>query len=436
MTGPPGSGDLGGGVHRPLARRLGLGDAVAIGVASMLGAGVFAAYGPAAAAAGSGLLVGLGLAAAIAWCNATSSAQLAAQYPTSGGTYVYGRERLGLGWGYVAGWAFVTGKTASCAAMALTAASYLLGGEGRAMRVLAISALIGLTAVNVRGVTKTARLARLLMTINVAGLLLVLLVLLLANRTWSSPLADPGGNGVYGILQSAGLLFFAFAGYARIATLGEEVRTPRSTIPRAIVTALGLVVLLYAAVGAVLLVTLGSDGIAQAALPLAAAADNVGVSWLGLPIRLTAVLACLGALLGLLAGVSRTVLAMSRNRDLPGVLAIVDTRREIPVAAEVAVCGVAIVLVLVGDIRTVIGFSSFGVLLYYAIANAAAATQKRPHRRLPRAFQLAGVLGCVVLAVTLPPGSVVGGVLVLGGGLVTWAVRRRSGSSARPRLPG
>ena len=86
-----------------LRRRLGVFDAVVIGLGSMIGAGIFAALGPAAAAAGSGLLVGLAVAAVVAYCNATSSARLAARYPQSGGTYVYGRERLGAFWGHLAG---------------------------------------------------------------------------------------------------------------------------------------------------------------------------------------------------------------------------------------------------------------------------------------------------------------------------------------------
>ena len=111
--------------HASLDRRLGLGDAVFIGLGSMIGAGVFAAYAPAARAAGTGLLVGLALAAVVAYCNATASAQLAAAYPRAGGTYLYGREVLGAWWGYLAGWGFMVGKTASCAAMALTFAAYV-----------------------------------------------------------------------------------------------------------------------------------------------------------------------------------------------------------------------------------------------------------------------------------------------------------------------
>src|SRR5277367_7056817 len=145
-----------------LARRLGTADAVVIGLGSMIGAGVFSAFGPAARAAGAGLLIGLAIAAAIAYCNAAASAQLAAVYPTSGGTYIYGRERLGPWWGFAAGWGFLIGKTASCAAMALTIGTYALTGPWWAQRLVAVTAVIGLTALNYRGITKTARLARIL----------------------------------------------------------------------------------------------------------------------------------------------------------------------------------------------------------------------------------------------------------------------------------
>ena len=126
-----------------LARRLTLGDAVVVGLGAMIGAGVFAAIGPAADAAGGGLLLGLGIAAIVAYCNATSSARLAAVYPASGGTYVYGRARLGPFWGFLAGWGFVVGKTASCAAMALTFGAYAAPAW---QRPIAVAAVGGLTA--------------------------------------------------------------------------------------------------------------------------------------------------------------------------------------------------------------------------------------------------------------------------------------------------
>ena len=400
-------------------------DAVVIGLGSMVGAGVFSAFTPAAAAAGSGLLVGLVVAAVVAWCNATASAQLAAQYPTSGGTYVYGRARLGPWWGFVAGWGFVVGKTASCAAMALTVATYAVGGDARATRFLAIAAVVGLTLVNLRGITKTARLATVLVVLTIGILGVTLVAIGVANRTWHSPFEDWGTSSAYGILQSAGLLFFAFAGYARIATLGEEVRDPETTIPRAIPRALGIVVVLYGVVGVVLLAVLGPAGVAASDLPLLAAADQAGVSWMGAPVRVAAVLASLGALLGLVTGVSRTMLAMARERDLPAVLATVDERRGVPQAAEAAVCAVVVLLVVAFDVRAVIGFSSFGVLVYYAVANAAAVTQDATHRRWPRGLHLFGIVGCLVLVVTLPWAAVAVGVCVFAVGVLGRLVAQR-----------
>ena len=384
----------------------------------MIGAGVFSAFTPAAAAAGSGLLVGLVVAAFVAWCNATASAQLAAQYPTSGGTYVYGRERLGPWWGFAAGWGFVVGKTASCAAMALTVATYAVGGDARATRFLAIAAVVGLTVMNLRGITKTARLATVLVVLTVALLGVTLVVVGVGNRTWHSPFESMATASAYGILQSAGLLFFAFAGYARIATLGEEVRDPETTIPRAIPRALGLVVVLYAVVGVVLLAVLGPTGVAASAVPLLAAADQAGVGWIGAAVRVAAVLASLGALLGLVTGVSRTMLAMARERDLPRLLARVDERRGVPQSAQIAVGAVVVLLVVALDVRAVIGFSSFGVLVYYAVANASAFTQDAAHRRWPRTLQVLGVVGCLVLVATLPWGAVVAGVCVFAVGVL------------------
>ncbi|MFF1528842.1 APC family permease [Cellulomonas sp. NPDC058312] len=417
----------------PLARRLGTGAAVTLGLGSMIGAGVFTAFAPAARAAGPALLLGLALAALVAAANATSSAQLAAQHPTSGGTYVYGREELGPWWGFLAGWAFVIGKTASCAAMALTFAAYAAppGWE----RPLAVAAVVGLAAVNYRGITRTSRLTRLLVAATLTCLLVaVVAVHVGADQAWApvAPWSAGGEVGWYGVLQSAGLLFFAFAGYARVATLGEEVRDPRRTIPRAILIALALTVLVYGVVAVTLLATLGPDGTAATATPLAAAAAATGWPWVGPVVRVGAAVASLGALLALVAGVSRTALAMARHGDLPGWLAGVHPRYRVPHHAEVALAVVVGALVLVVDLRGAIGFSSAGVLLYYLVTNVAAATQRGEHRWAPRAVQVLGAVGCAVLVATLPPTSVAAGAGVLGVGVLgrAWQHRRARARAA------
>src|SRR4051812_43128156 len=219
-----------GGMTGSLARRLGTGDAVVIGLGSMVGAGIFSAFGPAADAAGSALLAGLALAGGIAYCNAVASAQLAAEYPTSGGTYVYGRQRLGEWWGFAAGWAFVVGKTASCAAMALTFAAYAISSSAWVQRLVAVAAVLALTALNYRGISRTAQATRLLVGVSLACLLVAIFAIATSGETDAGRLGhwpSFGAGGLHGVLQAAGFLFFAFAGYARIATMGEECATRR-----------------------------------------------------------------------------------------------------------------------------------------------------------------------------------------------------------------
>ncbi|ACU38471.1 APC family permease [Actinosynnema mirum] len=418
-----------------LTRRLGLGGATLTGLGAVLGAGVFAAFAPAARAAGTWLLLGLAIAAATACCNAASSARLAARRPVSGGAYVHGSERLGPFWGHLAGWGFVVGKTASCAAMALTAAAYALPDAGRGARTaLAVAAVLAVTALTCSGVRRS--LAATAVIVPVVLLVLALVVAAAASAplpsaplpsaplpsaphpsaprssaTWTSDV------GPLDVLESAGLLFFAFAGYARVTTLGEEVRDPARIIPRAVGASLVIALLVYAVVAVALLGALGPAGLASAADPLAAAAS--GWPWLTPLVRAGAALAALGSLLALVLGVSRTALAMARDGHLPRALAAVHPRHGVPHHAGIAVGVVVAVLVSTVDLRGAIGFSSFAVLVYYAIANASAWTLggSRP----VRAVAAIGLVGCLLPALALPVGSVVAGAAVLAvGALVRW----------------
>ncbi|MFI0983901.1 APC family permease [Streptomyces exfoliatus] len=400
-----------------LRRTLGVFDAVVIGLGAMVGAGIFVALGPAAEAAGSGtgLLVALGIAAVVAYCNAMASARLAARYPSSGGTYVYGRECLGSFWGYLAGWAFVVGKTASCAAMALTVGAYVWPGQAHAV---AVAAVVALTAVNYGGVQKSALLTRVIVALVLAVLAAVVVVSFGVGET--SPLAPGGELTAGGALQAAGLLFFAFAGYARIATLGEEVRDPARTIPRAVPIALGIALAVYALVAVSVLTVLGPAALADSPAPLTDAARAAGAGWLVPVVVVGAAVAALGSLLSLILGVSRTTLAMARDGHLPTALAAVHPRFQVPHRAELAVGAVVAVVAATADVRDAIGFSSFGVLVYYGIANASAWTLG-PARRPLAAL---GLAGCGALAFALPLGSVLAGSGVVAAGVVAWAIGR------------
>ena len=417
-----------------LARRLGTADATLIGLGSMIGAGVFVVFGLSARVAGGWLLVGLVLAALVAICNAFSSAQLAALYPGSGGTYLYGGERLGPTWGFLAGWGFILGKAASCAAMALAIGSYVAPGFAKAS---AFGSVALLTAINYLGIQRTARAIRVLVPPVVAVLVLVVIAGMTSPAFGPDRLWDPAPSGVPGILQAGALIFFAFAGYARIGTLGEEVREPARTIPRAMILAVSVTLLLYSLVAVTALGTLGASRLGLSNSPLVEVIEVAGMPWAGVLVRLAAVIASSGALLTLLAGISRTVFAMARNRDLPIWLGAVDQHRRTPDRAEIVTALLVIAVLSMTDLLGAVGFSSFLVLWYYAVANLAALRLERSERRWPAAVSWVGLAGCLVLALSLSPMTVgVGGGLLAIGFLTRRLWSQRPGSLATDLVTG
>jgi basic amino acid/polyamine antiporter, APA family len=405
-----------------LARKLGVGDAIVVGLGSMIGAGVFSAVGPAARAAGNAVTLSLLIAGALAYCNATSSATLAALYPESGGAYVYGRRRLGDFWGFLAGWAFVVGKLASCAAMALTFGHYLWPAIARP---LAIAAVATLTTVNYFGIRKTLGVTRIILALVIAALGTVVWATLVGGSPRAAELWPLDTTGLRAILRGAGLLFFAFAGYARIATLGEEVIDPARTIPRAIPIALGLTLLIYATVTVSALAAVGAKLLGSSSAPLADAVQVGRFASLAPAVRIGAAIACLGVLLSLIVGVSRTTFAMAAAGDLPGWLDAVHPSYRVPHRAELVIGAAVIALVAVLDVSGAIGFSSFTVLLYYAVTNASALTLPRDGRRWTRPIAVLGLVGCIAIATSLPAVAVQGGAAVLAAGATLFAIRRR-----------
>ena len=408
--------------HQQLQRRLGTFDATAIGLGSMLGAGVFVVFAPAAALAGQLLALSVVIAGAVAYCNAVASAALAAKYPTSGGTYVYGRKQLGQWPGFLAGWGFVTGKTASCAAMALTFGSYVWPDYAVPVAVAAVAALTG---VNLLGITRTALLTRILLCVVLATLAFVAVAAALGPHPEPGIAGPVGGASPGGVLPAAGLMFFAFAGYARIATLGEEVRDPARTIPRAILAALAAAFAIYLTLSLLLLSHLPGGQLASTTTPLLDAVLQSRLEAGAPAVQVGAAAACLGALLALITGVGRTTLAMARERDLPGPLAKVGGKHTVPYVAELAVAAVVILLLVTTDVMTVVGFSSFGVLIYYAVANASAYTLAAHPGYAPKWLNAVGFIACLLLAFTLPPASVLTMVAVLAAGVAgRWLVLR------------
>lgn len=398
-----------------LKRTLGPVGAAGIGVASMVGAGAFYVWAPAAALAGSLLWVSLIIAGAIALLNALVVAQLALHNPISGGAYRYGRTYINPRAGFLAGWFFLVGKTASAAAISAIAARYLWPDNPT---LVAVALLAVFALANISGLRTTAAIS-LLIAVLVVGFLVTLLAGATSAGEFSLSFAGESGWGVF---QAAGLMFFAFAGYARMATLGEEVKNPEKVLPRVIVITLLGVLALYAAIALVTLRLVGPDRLARSEAPLVDIAPEALAPW----VVGVAVLASLGSLAAILAGLSRTSMAMAQEGDLPRELGVVWKRTSSPAVAELVMALGAILAVIVVDPVWLVGASSSAVLSYYAIAHASAIKQPESERILPVATPWVGLVGCLGLVATLPwPSLVTGGVIFLIG-LLTWSVTTRS----------
>jgi len=404
-----------------LRRQLTPADAVVVGVGSMVGAGVFTVWAPAAAAAGSWMILSLLIAGVIALCNATSSAQLAAHHPESGGTYVYGRERLSPFWGHVAGWGFIVGKTASCAAMALTAGNYVWPERSHSIATVAV---VLIAVINLGGLSRTALVTRLVLAVTAATLIVVV-----ASSTVLEPSVQQANTSldtnVYGILQAAGLMFFAFAGYARIATFGEEVIEPERTIPWAIPRALGAVLALYLVIALVVLISAPTSVISALVAPLSFIVESSALSGMSWLVAIGAGIACFGVLLNLIPGVARTTLALARRHELPAWFSVVSEQRGLPIRAELTVVVVVIVLIHTVSLTSALSLSGVAVLTYYAITNASALRLTATERLWPRWIAWLGLVGCVVLALALPWRVLVSGSAVLVIGIAARGVTAR-----------
>lgn len=396
-----------------LARVVGLWGAVWMGLGSILGTGVFVSLGIATGVIGSGVVLAVSLAALVATANGLSSAQLAAAHPVSGGTYEYGHRFVNPSAGFAAGWMFLAAKSASAATAALGCAGYLLHAlgftDGHVPRIsLALVIVLVLTALVAGGIRRSNRANVTIVSVTLLALASFVVfgwhtvdTTVLAERigpaTWWEALDSPAA-----LLHATALMFVAYTGYGRIATLGEEVRDPATTIPRAIIITLVLTMLLYVSVSATAVAVVGADTFAastrEAAAPLEVVARTFRhpeVAWL---VAFGAVTAMAGVLLNLLLGLSRVLLAMARRREMPAKLDHVSDVTSSPTRAVWAIGAFIAGLVLLGDIKTTWSFSAFTVLLYYGLTNLAALRLPPESRRFPPWIAVGGLISCFGLA--------------------------------------
>ncbi|PSO71637.1 MAG: amino acid permease [Cyanobacteria bacterium QH_3_48_40] len=410
-----------------LKRELGVFGAAMMGMGSIVGTGVFVSIGIAAGVAGAAVILAVAMGALVATCNGLSSAQLAANHPVSGGTYEYGYQYLNPWLGFTAGWMFLLAKTASAATAALGFSSYLLNALGLSERGLhipfALAAVVLFTILVLTGIRRSNRTNIAIVSITLLSLLFFvaagLPVVVSNGANHLTPSFEDVSNPVARVLQASALMFVAYTGYGRIATLGEEVRKPRQTIPKAMIVTMVVIMLLYMAVAVVGIGAVGAESLSaatgEAAAPLVVAARNFGVPGSSQVLAVGAIAAMLGVLLNLILGLSRVLLAMARRKDMPGSMARLNQART--PSSAVLLVGMAIAcFVLIGNVKTTWSFSAFTVLIYYALTNLSALRLPEEGRLYPRWVAWIGLGNSLFLAFWVEqPIWLVGLGLILGG---------------------
>lgn len=421
-----------------LKRELGVWHATGLGLGSIVGTGVFVSIGVATGIAGPAVLVALVLGALVALCNGLSSAQLAASHPVSGGTYEYGYRYIGPLTGFTAGWLFLLAKSASAATAALGFSGYLLNAAGLvghpALVPLALGGLIVVMALVLIGVRRSAQVNFVIVGFTLVALSAFVIgglpTALSEGAANLTPFfdAEEGRSPLTAVLHASALMFVAYTGYGRIATLGEEVVAPRRTIPRAVVLTLAITLVLYVSVAWVGVAAVGSATIGQAtdeaAAPLEVAARAFSPT-VARVVSIGAVTAMLGVLLNLILGLSRVLLAMGRRGDMPAAVARLSGRQSTPYASVFVVTAIIAILVLTGDVRTTWSFSAMTVLLYYAVTNVAALRLPESDRRYPRWVAWAGLVSCIGLSVFIDPPILLVGVILIGAGIAWHYIAQR-----------
>ncbi|MCC3527615.1 MAG: amino acid permease [Microcoleus sp. PH2017_22_RUC_O_B] len=413
-----------------LKRELGVFGATLMGLGSIVGTGVFVSIPMATEIAGPGVIWAVTVAALVAVCNGLNSAQLAANHPVSGGTYEYGYKYLNPWLGFTAGWMFLLAKTASAATAALGFAGYFLSALGVADRTyLILTALIALAALTLIVLTGIRR-SQIANTVIVSVTLLSLTVFIAAGLPevrWEMPSLE-NDSSIGSILHATALMFVAYTGYGRIATMSEEVREPSKTIPKAIIFTLVLTMVLYVAVAIVVAGTGGVDKLsletATAAAPLEVIARSFPIPGVSQLLAVGAITAMLGVLLNLILGLSRVWLAMGRRLDMPRVLARLNPAGTTPYVAVVVVEIAIALLILTGNVKTTWSFSAFSVLIYYAITNAAALQLTSAERLYPQWLAWVGLGSCLFLAFWVETQIWLAGLALIGGGLIWRAIVR------------
>jgi basic amino acid/polyamine antiporter, APA family len=376
---------------------LGLFDATAISIGAIVGAGIFVVIGIAAGLAGPAMILSILVAAGVSLVTALSFAELVSWLPKEGGVYEFAHELLSPYLGFITGWMWMLSNTFTGAAVSLGFAYYFTAVVPAIPAPwLAAAICLLFTYINYIGVRKSATLNNYLV---VAKLSILAFFVVFGLSHFRGGNLTPFVSSTTGVLYATVFIFFAFGGFARVAVVAEEVKDPRRNVPRAILLSLLISTIFYIMVAVAALGLVGSTGLSSSKSPLAHAIDATGVTWAAYVVSLGGLLATASVLLTSILGVSRVAYSMAREGELPRALSAVHGSHGTPYYSTWVAGGLMAVLVLLVDLEKVVAVSTFSLLFYYAVANAAA-LRLRPESRLYHpVIPVAGIISTFALLV-------------------------------------
>ena len=425
-----------------LKRTLNFFDATAIGIGAIIGAGIFVVLGVAVGYAGPAVVISMIIAGTVALFTAISFAELSSAIPKEGGTYQYAYEMINPFVAFISGYMWLFAQTVAGSAVCLGLASYFVGllpffpakilvfsFPVSTVNIIAVSAALALTALNLRGIKHSARFNNVLVVTKI--LILCFFVVVGAFQVNTQNYSSFAPNGFFGILQGAGFIFFAYLGFGRIAALGEEVENPKRTLPLAILLALGASMLLYVATGLVATGLVPYKTLGMSSSPIAEAAHATGSYPVFAVVSFGALVATVSVLLTNLLGLSRVSFTMARNGQLPKPLAKVHPKFGTPYISILITGALMATLAFVSDLRTAAAITSFSMLTTHIILHSSAIRlrKKNPDLKTFKAplFPLIPCLGlasCVILMFSLPTESWIISTIVMTAVAVLYLLRR------------
>jgi basic amino acid/polyamine antiporter, APA family len=408
------------------------------GIGVILGAGVYALIGPAAAQAGSALWLAFLLAGVTAGLTAYAYARLSRLAPKNSPEFQYTALAFGPQLGFVSGALMLIADVLGAAAVTIGFGGYVKHLVGTPITLNALALIVVVGAIIWSGVEQSVAIAIVLTGLEALGLVFVIVVGL---PSWAGTDYLAATNGFTGISGAAALIFFAYLGFDELGNFAEEMHRPERDLPRALFVAMVVTTAIYVLVALSAVAVVSPERLAASEAPLALVAERVLGARADAALSVLAMAATANTALLLLVSASRSIYGMAAAGVLPRRLAHVG-RTAVPLRSTLLVLGLLAALVLVGTLRQVAAMTDAAVLVSFILVNASlpwlAARRRTPARGVARAVEVlvptVAVLLCGWLLLHAGATSVI---VVLGLAAVMFALtaaRRAPGPSPVPRL--